>query len=246
MLATALYCWNSSSIFVTKINKGLFFLIFALSTKIFTLFSLLSLKWRKKSLIIILWIGLSFSFISIPAFWNEPRHSPIALLYSWNEAASSAGKALNPIEVRGRRNPSLPGLILRLAHVPPERSKADVLTAFMICALVALIWRKLSANFSARTSWLSWLAITPAIHPLPWWHLYILTFPLAMIVVNQSIKFKNRKALFLATLSIFLIGCSTETFLGQIGVFLEITLAKTWGTLLLLHSLLLLNKKTSF
>jgi uncharacterized membrane protein len=226
ILAAALYLWEPRPSYFRQIS-----MVYVLSTKIFTLFPILSTIKNLRSSQFLGIAIMFFTVFSLPAIWNEPKHSAVSMFRSWSEAAVSAGTALNPTEVRGRRNPSLPGLVLRVAGVSPQNSKADVTLALIFCVAMGLVWYNVTRGFPDKVAWLGWLALTPVIHPLPWWHLYIFTFPMAVWVVQESLQSEKKYSIQLSGLFIFLICCSTESFLGTPGVYLELALAKTWGTL---------------
>jgi hypothetical protein len=95
------------------------------------------------------------------------------------------------------------------------------------------------------------LALVPAIHPLPWWHLFVFTYPVAVLAIDRSFRStrkderKKLAARALACIGIFLIGAATQRFMGVFGMeltgnFLERTAGKSIGVLCCMGSLLLL------
>ncbi len=238
MLALALWAWSPQA------NYGVKFygLAIALSSKIFTVFPLAGLRWSKRMLGALIALGLVVSGLSLPAIYTQPGHNPISLIKDWKEAATSAGKLLSPIQVRGRSNPGLPGYTLQLLRVPAENSKADVLAALIFSLILGVAWWKLSRSLKSELQWIGWLALTPVVHPLPWWHLFVFTFPLGAYVLNRSYLDRSIQAKALGVLGLILITISTEKVWGKFGIFLELNAAKSWGTLLCLSALLHFEK----
>jgi len=241
MLALALHLVSAELHFTYRFSFRLFFLVCALSTKIFTGIPLLSLKWNRKSISAILWITLILSVLSLPALWNETHHSPLSLLHSWSEAATSGGKLLDASQLRGRLNPGFPGFALRLLHIPASQSNADLIATVLFAASIGSAWAWMSRRLPHKIRWVGWLAITPMVHPLPWWHLFVFTFPLANVTLMKSVLNRNIPARILCVLGIFLICLSTEKLFGSFGVFLELNAAKSWGTLCCLISCFLMH-----
>lgn len=225
MLTLSLYAWS---------KRRTSLLAIVLSTKIFTLFPLLGFRFNRKFL-----ISLTISFgmmmaLSLPALWVEPHHSVTNMVHNWSEAAASGGKFLEPSKIRGRQNPGLPGYTLRLLGIDSHQSNADILAAFLFSCLLGVFWKiKCQSLKSEEEKWSGWLGLTPVIHPLPWWHLYVFAFPLAWIVGRKTFQQKNRTYQFFYMGGVFLLCIATEKVLGEVGIFLEMHAAKTWGVLIL-------------
>jgi hypothetical protein len=221
VLAAALWGWRSKETL----------LCLALSTKVFSLFPLVSFKWdrkRKKTLLQVSALALA---LSLPALWTTPGKNPVTLTQSWFQAASSGPSLLEGKDIRGRQNPSLTQLTLRALRVDSRNTAADLIAFLVLGALAAIAWFRFSKPLTQDESWLGWLALTPVIHPLPWWHLFVFSFPLAAISVDRCFGQKGRKWLWLALVGTLLISIATESVLGPLGVFLESIAAKSWGTL---------------
>lgn len=244
MLAVTLHCYPNHHRFSNQLSFKSFFLTLALSTKIFTIFPLIGLKWSGQAVRTLAVIGILFGLLSIPAIWNEPTKSPTSLISSWADAARSSSKLMNSEQVRGRGNPGLPGFTLHTLKIPVTNSQADIFSAIFYCVAFGLLWSRISRNYDPKLAWLGWLALTPIVHPLPWWHLFIFVFPLAVVVADRSFKSNDIRIKTLFGFGMFLICLSSRKF-GPLGIFLELTAAKSWGTLAFISTLILLEKKSS-
>ncbi|MEO5970917.1 MAG: hypothetical protein ABIQ95_13395, partial [Bdellovibrionia bacterium] len=154
----------------------------------------------------------------------------------WMEAATSGGALLTAEQIRGRFNPGLTSLMLRFLHVPINQPLADVGVAIALVILLGLIWKRASRRMSPPEAWLGWLALAPVIHPLPWWHLFVFSFPLAVVSLDRALREWRHNQSFgvaaMAFLGVGLICASTEKLLGPPGLFLEMACAKSWGVLI--------------
>ncbi|MFZ9595921.1 MAG: glycosyltransferase 87 family protein [Bdellovibrionia bacterium] len=232
LLAGALWSWSPDGFEKSRIRSGL--LVFLLSTKIFTLLPLVSFRLRKKNRRTLLLIGLALVTLSTPA-WLTQGEKP-SLLEAWSRAATSGGALLTSEQIRGRHNPSLTRWVLSHLHVPAEKAALDSAVACALALVLGFVWSKASARMKPFEAWIGWLALTPVIHPLPWWHLFIFSFPLAAVSLEACLPTRGSKrswgALTCVGLGIFLICGATEKLLGPLGVFLEQECAKSWGVLL--------------
>ncbi len=232
LLALALACGPTQ--YPVRNSLRFFPLALGLSTKIFTVFPLLG--WKGHGRVVAPAIGLFVLLIclSIPAAMNQPSASFSSLARDWVAAATSSSTLLSAEQVRGRTNPGLPGYTLSLLGVPASQSSADVGLALFYGVLLGGLWRAISRRFEVQSQWLGWLALTPVVHPLPWWHLFVFTFPLATVALDRSLQTKKMGLILTALIGIFLIGVSTEKVWGPFGLFLEMNAAKSWGALICL------------
>jgi hypothetical protein len=234
MLAVALWAWVPNSFERSRV-RGLI-LVFALSTKIFTLFPLMQNRFSTKLVGRVLGIVGILLLFSVPALLAEHSSNPALLFSNWMEAATSGGALLTTEQIRGRYNPSLTSLTLRLLHVSANQPWADVGIASAWAIVLGVIWKYASQRMPPREAWLGWLALAPVIHPLPWWHLFVFSFPLAVVSLDRAFKEwrhnQSTRVAAIALLGVALICASTEKLLGRPGLFLEMACAKSWGVLL--------------
>jgi len=243
VLAFALWAWVPQAL-ERSWGRSLI-LVFALSTKIFTLFPLLSFlppyskgqgRASRKGVVRGLGVVGILLLFSVPALMAEPSGNPILFFRSWMDSATSGGALLTVEQIRGRYNPSLTSLILRLLRVPPDQSWADVGLACFLAGLLGWVWKFVSRSLAPSEAWIGWLALAPVIHPLPWWHLFVFAFPLAVVSLDRGAEEWRRNgslgAVGFAVLGVALICVSTEKVLGSLGLFLEMACAKSWGVLL--------------
>jgi alpha-1,2-mannosyltransferase len=247
LLAIALWAWIPQVFEKSWTRSAILF--FTLSAKIFTVFPLFQVRLNLRLFRGLLGIVSLLLFLSVPALLGENSDKMVTLFHHWSEAATSGGSRLTTEQIRGRYNPSLTSLILRILHVPSQAAWADVGVALLLALLVGSVWKKVSGNLSPLEAWVGWLALTPVIHPLPWWHLFVFSFPLAVISLDRAWTRSNSEylnpAFGCALCGIFLIGLATEKLLGTPGLLLEIACAKSWGVLLCSISLVLSSSRLS-
>jgi alpha-1,2-mannosyltransferase len=234
ILAIVLWAWVPH-VFERSWGRS-FVIIVSLSTKIFTLFPLLQNRLSKKLVWRVIGVLGVLLLFSVPALVAQPTGSLGLLLRDWMDAATSGGALLSVEQIRGRYNPSLTSLILRLLNVPVNQPLADVGMACVLAILLGCGWRLGSRRLNPSEAWLGWLALAPVIHPLPWWHLFVFSFPLAVVSLDRAYQGYRQsgdlRVLGVAFFGVALICISTEKVLGSLGLFLEMACAKSWGVLI--------------
>ena len=208
-----------------------------MSVKIFTLFPMLAVLDRfKNKRAIYSTIVLLISFSAGTAFLSYDGNIAL-MMHKWSEAAASGGRLLEPGQTRGSKSQSVVSFFCRVTQVPTDHVRTEVLLSGLLFAAAFLLlrWRKTPG---AQSRWgdltpidfvFIYLALTPPLHPLPWHHLYVWTFPLAVYRFDRD----NKKpfywfAIFLLTLS------STRAIpIFGVGEFLEWNVGRAWGALLL-------------
>jgi hypothetical protein len=218
-------------------------LLWALSWKAFTALPIFSFKLERRWLFSILLSLPVFFMLSVPALVSGVAGGPLQLLIHWAQAAGSGGTAMSSDLIRGVHNPSFTGALLYFAGVPPADVRADVAVSLWMAVLFGGTWAWASSRLGAVERWVGWLSCVPVIHPLPWWHLFVLAFPLAAIALDRSLIQTRASGRVLAGLGIFLIGAGTHRFMGIFGVesfgwFLEKAAGKSFGVMLCWASLL--------
>ena len=237
MLALSLWLWRDTVF--EKFNLRSIALFFTLSVKIFTLYPLCMNRWSRKFFCTLGWIALGALIFSFPAWWAS-HQSPSEFISSWSEAAASGGRFFSAYDIRGTRNQGFPALILRILGVPAAQSYADLI-AFIFCAFpIGFFWPWASKSLRKSEIWLGWLALVPAVHPLPWGHLFVFSFPLAVTALERAIQNRQRSWIGLCVLGILLI-LSNDKTLAPVGMILAWGSGKSWGILLCAISLVFTN-----
>ena len=208
------------------------FLFWALSVKVFTLFAAFGIPDLHKKWKTILCLIPVFGILSLPALWVEPNKNPVSLFGSWAKATSSGGSLFEGEKIRGRDNQGLPALFLRWFHVPAKEKKTELMVTFLAAALVFLYWKKAASLLSLHERWAGWLGMAAIVHPLAWFHLFVLAFPLAVLSLDRAIQTQRKTGILFSFLSIFLIACVTEKTMGVFGRDLELLSIKSFGVLL--------------
>lgn len=93
-------------------------------------------------------------------------------------------------------------------------------------------------GLSGVEKWVGWLALTPVVQPLAWFHFYVFAFPVAFVAVDRSFfpvggrkpPLARRMA---CVVGLLFLGAITEKTLGSAGLALEMLSIKSWGVLLL-------------
>ena len=217
--------------------------IWALSSKVFSGFSLLGfpgfLKVSPKQLLL---IGLVLCGLSAPAVFVAPGHSPVSLFHSWSVAASSGGLLFDGEKVRGRDNQGMPAMILRTLGIKAANTNADLLF-FFICALgLGAYWGLRSKALNEDERWLGWIALSTVVHPLAWFHYFVLAFPLAVVSIDAAMKTKNRRMIITGLIALAMVALVTRKTLGYTGERMELYSIKSWGVLLFLDLIVMLRR----
>jgi hypothetical protein len=183
LLAVALWSW-SPRVFERSWGRSTV-LSFALSTKVFTLFALGQSRFSLKAVQKTAAIGFLFALFSIPAVLVQSPGHGWTLLQHWREAATSGGALLTSEQIRGRLNPSLTRFVLNAFSVKPDWAWADIGVSIFLAMGLGGVWKMLSKRMPPVESWVGWLGLVPVVHPLPWWHLFVFSFPLAQLVLIE-------------------------------------------------------------
>jgi hypothetical protein len=232
VLCAALWLWNRTS-----------FLVYALTTKVFTVFPLAGKASELKDIRKLFSILILLGIFSLPAIWSTQGHNPLRMLAEWAEAAGSGAAQFGSEKIRGPENQSLVALVMRLLEVPSLTGQADLLAFLLFATLFGAIWHRLSRHLSPTSRQLGWLALTPVVHPLPWFHLFAFSFPLAAFTLDLSLKKKCGQGFALSLIGILSVAIITGKTFGTVGTQLELAAIKSWGTLLLVGALTLTSYK---
>lgn len=224
---------------VLKHRWGLLMSVWCLSIKVFSLVGLPSwtegkrLRVRDVVLVAAVLFGLGMT-VTIRS--NE---GVIGTYKAWMTAASSGGEQLSG-KVRGRENQGLPALVLRAFGVPPQNSRADLWVFALVATGVGWGWRYFSKSLSQNERRAGWLAFAAAVHPLAWFHLFVWTFPFAVLVVGRCWSGRASWTVRLGSVvGVLLITAVTRKTLGPYGEALELMSVKSWGVVLLAGTLLM-------
>ncbi len=248
------------------------FIFWALSAKVFSLFAFFgalhnnrillststSLVTRPKGhkLRLFASIFIAMQVLSAPALISLPYKYPLDLYKDWIQAASSGDQAFGFEKISGRENQGLPALVLRRFF---SENTANSYTApaisLALMFIFGLLWLSLACSHKPTPpatspgevndveKWFGWLALVPVVHPLAWNHLFIFSFPLAVTVVDRSLKLKNLSTTLLALLGVICIAAVSRNTFGNLGEELELLSIRSWGVLICLFVTLKINYK---
>ncbi len=178
--------------------------------------------------------GVLLAVLSIPAWRSHGYLSLDQFFEVWLKTSQSGGQLLAPAQVRGRLNPSVPSLILQALSIPASLQIYDKWLSVVSAVVASAVWLRVSLRLSIENRFIGALAIVPMIHPLPFWHTYVMTFPLFGVLVLHALSsefVRLRKWLFF---SWFLMIPATEKVFGRAGLFIETLGPKVWATFIFL------------
>lgn len=221
--------WIASPGALTKPGRGIA-LLHALTLKIFTAFPLLGLLRRDRRMLSILacFALQSVALAWLIALWTR-EDGLGALIHEYVEAMRRGGETLGWDGVRGFYNQGFPALILRHLAVPADRVSADLIAVALIAPAVGWAWHRASRRLPFTHRWAGWIALTPAIHPLPFSYSFALAYPLAALAWTEAWRSGSRREMAGAAAGIAMIALMTSKTLGELGRALELLSIKSWG-----------------
>ena len=230
MLALALWTFEAESASKSLVAGTL--LVLALSTKIFTLLPLWEFRRDSRARKVAAASLAAAALLSLPVLRVTRDHSVPQLFRDWREAATSGLAQFGSGHVYGaHHNPGLTAVLFRafpdLLSVPG----AEIGIPAILALIFAILWSRRARTLAPRERWAGWLALTPVIHPLPWWHLFAFAYPAAVLALDR------KRNPWLAGIGLALLALGSESALGLLGIVLETVAAKSLGTLLCLAAL---------
>lgn len=203
---------------------GCFFaMAFGLSAKIFTLFPILAIRWNRslivKSLLILL-LALVATGLAIGL-----DSSGLQIVSAWLKAAGPGYNAQGEltISVAGFQSQGIPSLLFRVFAWPGDRMGLLYGCVLILGAASFFVLKKIfSKDNRSVLVWSAWMAATATLQPLAGFHVFVMAFPLAVLVLNQR---PQRIATWIAIACVTLI---TEK-LGTVGHALQFVSVKSIG-----------------
>lgn len=221
--------------------------LWALSAKVFTVFPLVGLLNRtlrdrffkesgfiKQACI----AGGLLAVLSVPVIAVMPGHSPVRAAQEFMVGAGSSSSGTDNEVFRGRRNQGLPALVMRVLNVDVSRVGADVFLFLVFGLLLGTLWLKICKRLPWPSQWAGWLSLSVVVHPMAWFHSFVLAYPCACLALDNAFKTESRRKrqakVGLALLGILLTTAATRNSLGRLGVGLELISVKSLGVLMCL------------
>lgn len=246
VLAIALFAFN-------RIERPVYFglLVWILSMKVFLLFALLGVPWKKATRNVV-WKSFLPKFIficillTLPALWAHSRWDVFHLIKEWMSAASSGGVLFDSELIRARQNQGLPAAVLRVLEIPAKEKMWDFAVYFVLAGIFGGLFYKYAKKLGETEKWVTALALSAAIHPLAWFHMYVYVFPLACFATYSAFcidrSFKMKLA---AIVSILLMVILTKKTVFGFGDFLEIYSGKALGVVLAALVIILISHRSN-
>ncbi len=160
----------------------------------------------------------------------------------WFASAANTGQALGESASRSWRNQSLSAAFLRLIQYTEKNVLLDLGLFIFLGSIIGYAWQRLSKNLNPMERWAGWIALGVVVHPLSWFHSFVLTFPLSALSLDRAITTKNRYSIGLSLLGIICICFVTYHSLGNIGNFAQIISIKSIGVLLTAAAIVIAEK----
>jgi hypothetical protein len=216
-------------------SRRMVFLAWAFSSKIVTLFPLMdpvmkrSDRFRLVSASIVLCI-----FLTLPILTVSYKGEIWTMAHDWLHAMFSGTETLQSVRIgfTSREAQGLPGFLIRVFHLD-ETERLHVMGSVLLSVLVTFgFWKYFSRTLNSRDRWWGWLALTPVVQPLAWFHFFIFAYP---VLVVGSYRAWMKKDYLRFSLTIFagvLVGAITQKTLGELGLALEMLSVKSWGVIL--------------
>ncbi len=214
-------------------------LTWALTAKIFSVFPLLFLVWKRKDrLKLILGSFAIFYTLSLPIYFVSYERHYKWMKDEWIKACFSGveNKARGLVEFTNREAQGLPSLFFRQFYLDQENRWVVIGVVFGCLVVVAAFWAWLSRRLDFRTQWYGWLALLPVVQPLGWIHFFVFAYPLSILVLTRALQSRDRAKVAWTVFAIILIAAVTEKSFGKsFGGFLESWSVKSLGVLLLAY-----------
>lgn len=232
----AVSLWAMNGILKGRVSSH-FGALFFLTSKIFPVFSWvgfrLTLRTHLRAGLIsgaaLLALCSLFSWICMSSL------NPWDLLRTWIDAAGSSSTQLTAETTRGWRNQGFPAIFGRILSDRGGVQSWDIPITLLSYLGLGLAWMKSSKRLSEATQWAGWLGLAAAIHPLSWFHSFVLSYPLAAFSIDQAWTSRNRLRIAVAIFGVFCITLFTKVW-GPMGVAAELASVKSLGTLICLAS----------
>ena len=229
MLALALWSWNRRTAWWAS-----FVFLWSLTVKVFNLTALPGYRFSARQGLIA--VGL-LGVLSLPALSVDSGGDPIRLASRWYATAMSGGDLLAGEQVRNRENQGIPALVLRKIGVPAKEKQYDLVVFFAVALVLGALWFWRSRGLDSDAKFLSWLALSAALHPLAWFHGFVFAFPIGVLCVHRNTGVRR----VLAAFAVVCVAAVTEKTLGKsVGLWIELWSVKSLGVL---GCLALLSKK---
>ncbi len=224
--------------------KKYFPLIYFLPTKILTAVALFGLPLKdiireKKAVLMSIFICCA---LSLPALVGVDD-SPSKLLSNWKKSAESGAHFFSLHKTRGRDNQGLPAFFAR--KLDPEKQHPEYeLQIFGVLLFIFVLIFFFTRNWMPKDHFFYlWLALTPVLHPLSWFHSWTWVFPFALVGLWSLIqKAKPNEASFFV-FGMLMTTAFTRQTLGAWGVQMELESVKSWGVLVMVFSYLKVQKE---
>lgn len=231
----AICLWSCESSFQRKVKADLKLavLAFALSAKIFPLFSIVGL-WKRVFRLrpVLMTIGLVLLAHGILFFTApQPRQSLVSLYPAFVQASASSGSELRII--RGPQNHGFTKAILNALNIDETWVSYDIGFALALLVLLGGLWYRFSKELTVEEGWSGWLAISVITHPLAWHHSFVMVYPLCAFALHRTMQTRKIGLILGALLGIFLIGLLVPQTVGVefLEPFGKIS-NKSWGVLI--------------
>ncbi|MBI2712479.1 MAG: hypothetical protein HYX41_06455 [Bdellovibrio sp.] len=222
------------------------FMIYLLSSKVFTLFALLgNLRKLLTREILLGLVAVTFGLHLVVSiiFAKNGIHLGTGfhtLYQSWIDNAFHNARDLGLGNVRGAVNHGFTALVLRNLDPQGVHPEWDAPVAIALLTVLGALWWRVSRQFRFERKWSGWLALSAVCHPLAWSHSFVFVYPMACYSVHCAFhsfpreRYAKRAVLTLISLlGIAMMGLWVPQTVGlDRAITLELLGLKAWGAFL--------------
>jgi hypothetical protein len=175
------------------------FLVYPFSAKIFTLFPLLGLPFKRRDVLIAGGVLIGMVAFSLPALWVTEGRSPVRLFecYKTATAVAHAADGSTPVHAGGMQAQGFVSVVVRMVSGAFEAETLPLGWTLLFTVGAAVVvwgwWSFRGAKLSLPDRWIGWLAWTATVQPLGGFHSFVLALPLAAVVWTQVYEHRNRR-----------------------------------------------------
>lgn len=225
--------------FLAQKSARLWFLaVFGFSAKLLTLFPFISEVFSKRFYKRLPGVALLFVVLSTPLVFLTYSGHLSSFVSDWVFAMFKSGSLSQGVSgivsFTSREAQGLPSFLIRVFAWSETDIKYVLWSVFLSVAFVAIFGFLVFKRWPAHLRWWGWVALTPLVQPLAWFHFYLLTIPVAALLVQKLLQYKKQYHIINFFLAYSLVTLVSEKTMGAFGHQLEMLSVKSWGVLWIL------------
>lgn len=211
-------------------------LVWGASAKIFTVFPLLALASARRDLKPLAVTAVILLALAFPVIVLSYGGDAAVFMEEWIHSVFSGTRTIEgkTIGFMTRELQGIPPFLMRVLDLS-EEDRSHILSTTLVSFFgAAFAWKFASRKMPPLERWIGWIALTPLVQPLSWFHFFLLTLPLAAVTLQKAWTISRTRLFPLSVIGVVLITAVTQKTLGSVGFELEMLSVKTWGVLICL------------